>query len=204
MSEEMKGVNVFTQVLEEHLRVMQELRTMQPLLEAAASQMVRALRAGNKVFWCGNGGSAADSQHLAAELIGRFRRERRALASIALSVNTSILTAISNDYGYDLVFRRQIEALGSRGDVLIGISTSGNSANVVQAMELARHMGIFTIAMIGAKGGRCADNADLALRMPSDETARIQEAHIFCGHFICDCVEAAMVQGDANRAGAGA
>ena len=183
---------VFADAISEHLKVIAQLRELQPLLEEAAQLMVAALESGKKVLWCGNGGSAADSQHLAAELVGRFRRERRALASIALSTNTSILTALGNDYGYDLVFQRQVEALSSKGDVLVGISTSGNSPNVCAALEQARSMGVFTVAMTGADGRKCAELADLPLRMPSQETPRIQEAHILCGHMICDYVELAI------------
>ena len=183
---------LFDQSVDEHIRTVNQLRELQPLLEKACARMTSTLRAGKKILWCGNGGSAADSQHLAAELVGRFRRERRALPSIALSTNTSILTAIGNDYGYDMVFRRQVEALGASGDTLIGLSTSGNSANVCTALEVAREMEIFTITLTGADGGRCAELSDLALRMPSRDTARIQEAHILCGHIMCDQVESEM------------
>ncbi len=192
MPQQMNLSAIFGDAISEHLKVIAQLRELQPLLEQAAQRMVAALESGNKVLWCGNGGSAADSQHLAAELIGRFRRERKALPSIALSTNTSILTALGNDYGYDLVFQRQVEALGSKGDVLVGISTSGNSPNVCAALEQARAMGVFTVAMTGADGGRCAELAELPLRMPSRETPRIQEAHILCGHMICDYVESAI------------
>ena len=183
---------VFEDAISEHLKVISQLRELQPLLEQAARRMVATLQSGNKVLWCGNGGSAADSQHLAAELVGRFRRERKALASIALSTNTSILTALGNDYGYDLVFQRQVEALASKGDVLVGISTSGNSSNVCKALEHARAMGVFTVSMTGIDGAACSKIAELSLRMPSRETPRIQEAHILCGHMICDYVERAI------------
>ena len=183
---------LFEQSVDEHLRIVNQLRELQPLLEKTCARMTSALRAGKKILWCGNGGSAADSQHLAAELVGRFRRERRALPSLALSTNTSILTAIGNDYGYDMVFRRQVEALGASGDVLIGLSTSGNSANVCAALEVAREMGMFTIALTGADGGRCAEISELVLRIPSRDTARIQEAHILCWHIMCDQVEREM------------
>jgi D-sedoheptulose 7-phosphate isomerase len=183
---------LFDQSLDEHIRTVNQLRELQPLLETACARMVSALRTGRKILWCGNGGSAADSQHLAAELVGRFRSERRALPSLALSTNTSILTAIGNDYGYDMVFRRQVEALGTSGDVLVGLSTSGNSANVCAALELGREMGMFTIALTGEAGGRCADVSELVLRVPSRDTARIQEAHILCGHIMCDQVEREM------------
>ena len=152
---------------------------------------------GNKVLWCGNGGSAADSQHMAAELMGRFRRERRGLASIALTTDTSILTAIGNDYGYERVFSRQVEALCVKGDVVVGISTSGNSKNVCAALETAQQLGAFTVALTGAGGGAIASIADITLRIGSEETARIQEGHILCGHMLCDWVELAVCEQDA-------
>ena len=157
-----------------------------------ADACVQALRAGRKVMFCGNGGSAADSQHLAAELVGRYKMERKAMASIALTVDTSILTAIGNDYGYDDVFRRQVEGLGEAGDVLIGLSTSGNSKNVLLAMQQAKEMGITTLALTGAGGGRMAEQADICLAVPAKATNHIQEMHITCGHLICELVEKAL------------
>jgi len=163
--------------------------------------MSAAVTAGKKILWCGNGGSAADAQHLAAELVGRFRRERRGLPSIALSTNTSILTAIGNDYGYEYTFRRQVEALCVAGDVLVGISTSGNSRNVCLALEAARDLGAFTIAFTGQGGGTASGIAALTLRVPSQETPRIQEAHILCGHMLCDWIERCVCEQDeAQRA----
>src|SRR3984957_2207357 len=155
----------------------------------AALQIVKSLRAGGKVLFCGNGGSAADAQHLAAEFTGRYLKERRALPAMALSVNTSSLTAIGNDYGFDLVFARQLEALGNRGDVAVGLSTSGNSPNVIRALEAAKSKSIYTVALTGKSGGKLRNLADCALCMPSDETPRIQECHILTGHLICDVVE---------------
>ena len=140
----------------------------------------------------GNGGSAADCQHLAAEFVGRFTRERRALPSIALTVDTSILTAIGNDYGFDAVFSRQIEALANQGDVVIGISTSGNSPNVLNAMLVAKEKGCVTVAFTGETGGKLAPLCDLTLKIPSKVTARIQEMHILCGHILCDIAEEAL------------
>jgi len=151
--------------------------------------MTRAILAGKKVLWCGNGGSAADSQHLAAELMGRFRRERCAFPSIALTTDTSILTAVGNDYGYERVFQRQVEALCTNGDVLVGISTSGSSKNVCAALQTARQIGAFTVAFTGQGGGEIAAIADVALRIPSKDTARIQEGYMLCGHMLCDWVE---------------
>lgn len=180
---------VFDQALAEHLAVIQALTTQRPMLDLIAVKMSSAILSGKKVLWCGNGGSAADSQHLAAELVGRFRRERRGLASIALTANASILTAIGNDYGYEHVFRRQIEALCAEGDVVVGLSTSGDSQNVCAALEAARDLGAFTVAFTGENGGRAAEIADITLRIASKDTARIQEGHILCGHMICDWIE---------------
>lgn len=159
-----------------------------------ANACVTALKAGKKVMFCGNGGSAADSQHLAAELVGRYKMERRALNAIALTVDTSALTAIGNDYGYDDVFRRQVEGVGHDGDVLIGLSTSGNSKNVLLAFEQAKAMGIVTVAMTGSKGGKMKEVADICLDVTADVTNHIQEMHIMCGHLICELVEKAMYE----------
>jgi D-sedoheptulose 7-phosphate isomerase len=189
---------VFQAAIEEHLSVIRNLLEQQPLLEQIAKAMTRAILAGNKVLWCGNGGSAADSQHLAAELMGRFRRERRGLPSISLTTDTSILTAVGNDYGYECIFRRQVEALCTPHDVLVGISTSGNSANVCSALESARRIGAFTVAMTGETGGGMLHLADATVRIASRDTARIQEAHILCGHMLCDWVELSICEGDAG------
>jgi D-sedoheptulose 7-phosphate isomerase len=152
--------------------------------------MSDALRNGKKVIFFGNGGSAADAQHLAAELLGRFYlSDRVALPGIALTTNTSVLTAIGNDYGYDLVFSRQLRGLGSRGDVAVGISTSGNSPNVVAALETAAEMGLVTIGLTGRSGGKVKSIAKYCFCMPTEDTPRIQEAHIFTGHLLCELVE---------------
>ena len=180
---------VFQNAIADHLAVVQTLPGQLSTLERIAGEMTRAVCGGNKVLWCGNGGSAADSQHLAAELIGRFRRERRGLASIALTTDTSVLTAVGNDYGFDKVFERQVEGLCVKGDVLVGMSTSGNSRNVCAALEAARDLGAFTVAFTGDGGGMMAEIADATLRISSKDTARIQECHILCGHMLCDWVE---------------
>ena len=180
---------VFEKAITEHLTAIQALRAQQPILERIAAVMTRALVAGKKVLWCGNGGSAADSQHLAAELVGRFRRERCGLASIALTTDTSILTAIGNDYGYEEVFRRQVQALCVAGDVLVGISTSGKSKNVCLALEAAGKLGAFTAAFTGEDGGPMAMIARESVRIASKDIARIQEGHILCGHILCEWVE---------------
>jgi D-sedoheptulose 7-phosphate isomerase len=195
MSGDPEMTGVFTNALAEHLDVVRELETQRPLLDRIARLMSEALCAGGKILWCGNGGSAADAQHLAAELVGRFRRERRGLASIALTVDTSILTSVANDYGYEAVFARQVEALGAAGDVLVGISTSGNSANVLAAMAAARAAGMATIGLTGACGARMAAHADCLLAIGSNDTARIQEAHILVGHMLCDWIEQACMAG---------
>jgi len=152
--------------------------------------MTGSLSHGGRIFFCGNGGSAADAQHLAAELTGRFLKERPSLAGIALTTNTSTLTAIANDYSYEEVFSRQIEGLARAGDVLLGISTSGNAGNVLRAMEVARRMMLSTVALTGKSGGKLSTAAEHCIRIPSDETPRIQEAHILTGHILAELVEA--------------
>jgi len=154
--------------------------------------LVDAMKKGNKPLLFGNGGSAADAQHIAAEFVGRFAFDRPALPALALSVNTSCVTAIGNDYGFDLLFSRQIEALARPGDVAIGISTSGNSTNVLRAMETARKMGLPTVALTGSAGGKLKHAVDYCICAPSDETPRIQECHILIGHIIAELVEQAI------------
>jgi len=161
-----------------------------PVLDAAAA-IVAALRGGGKLLACGNGGSAADAQHVAAELVGRFNRERVALAAVALTTDTSVLTSLANDYAYDRVFARQIEALGREGDVALGISTSGASANVVAALDAARARGLRTIAMTGRDGGAVGRAAEIHVNVPSESTPRVQEVHRTLLHVICDVVERA-------------
>lgn len=158
-------------------------------LEKVALLVAEALRAGHKLLFMGNGGSAADAQHLTAEFTGRYLRERRALPAIALTVNTSSLTAIGNDYCFDSVFERQLEALGRAGDVAIALSTSGNSSNILRAMKAARRLNINTVALSGKSGGLLKNVVDYCLCVPSTETSRIQESHIMCGHIICEIVE---------------
>jgi D-sedoheptulose 7-phosphate isomerase len=160
-----------------------------PQVADAAALVVRTLRDGGTVLLCGNGGSAADAQHIAAELAGRLRRERPGLPALALTVNPSVLTAVSNDYGYEAVFARQVEALGSEGDVLVGISTSGSSPNVVRALEEARSRGLATIGFMGELGGAMEKHCDVAIRAPSRDTQRVQEIHIAAGHAVCETVE---------------
>jgi D-sedoheptulose 7-phosphate isomerase len=156
-----------------------------------AEDMAERLRRGCRILVCGNGGSAADAQHLAAELSGRYLKERRALAGIALTTDTSALTAIGNDYGFDQIFSRQVEALGRPGDLLIGISTSGNSPNVLRAVEAAKGLGLHTLGLLGRDGGKLKDQVDDALVVPSTVTARIQEVHQMIYHFWCEALDAA-------------
>ena len=170
-----------------------DTKRLEGLLEVAEVAST-TIKAGHKIMLCGNGGSAADSQHIAAELIGRFEKERRSMAAIALTTDTSALTAIGNDYGYDQVFARQVEGLGQSGDLLIGISTSGNSKNVVKAMEVAQSKGIQTVALVGDKPeGAMQAIADYVLAAPSTNTARIQECHILIMHTLCQLVESESV-----------
>jgi D-sedoheptulose 7-phosphate isomerase len=175
--------------LREHLQLFDRLGTLAPAVEQAARLIISSLSAGHKLLLCGNGGSAADSQHIAAELTGRFSADRRPLAAIALSTDTSALTSIANDYGFEEVFSRQVAALGAAGDCLLAISTSGNSRNVIRAAEIARSGGIHTIALLGRDGGKLRALCDLAVIVPSETTARIQEAHIFIGHVLCAMIE---------------
>lgn len=178
--------------IEEHERVIKLFKNeCLFVLKQISVVCSEALHHGNKIMLCGNGGSAADSQHIAAELVGRFHfhKERKSLPAIALTTDTSILTAVGNDYGYDDVFRRQVEGLGRKGDVLIGISTSGNSQNVIKALQEAKKMGICTVAFTGAKKSQAEGISDLTLKVPSEITVRVQECHILAGHIICSHVD---------------
>ena len=173
-----------------HLEVINlTIETMQEKLEQASLLVVETLKNGNKVLLCGNGGSAADAQHIAAELTGRYKSERRGLPGIALTTDTSALTAIGNDYGYDRVFDRQVEALAQKGDLLIGISTSGNSKNVLNALKTATEMGCKTLGLTGRDGGEMNILCDVNLVVPSNDTPRIQEMHILFAHTICQIID---------------
>jgi D-sedoheptulose 7-phosphate isomerase len=189
MSSAPNSATIFGIAIAEHLEVVRQLKEQQGVLEAIAMAMTATLETRGKILWCGNGGSAGDSQHLAAEIVGRFRRERCGLASLALTTDTSILTSVANDYGFEAVFSRQVEALGAPGDLLVGISTSGNSSNVLAALETARSQGMVTVAFTGAGGGKMAVLADHLFAVASNETARIQEAHMLAGHMLCDWIE---------------
>ena len=175
--------------LNEHIEVAQKIKELLSLVEEAAKICIESLKNGGKVILCGNGGSAADAQHIAAELSGRFKKERRALAGIAITTDTSALTAIGNDYGYEFVFSRQVEAIGKRGDVLIGISTSGNSKNVRKAIESAKKIGMKVITLTGKSGGEMKNLGDINVIIPSNNTPRIQEMHIMIGHMICAWID---------------
>ena len=164
----------------------------QSRIQQAAEMITESLRQGGKIHFCGNGGSAADAQHLAAELSGRFYFDRPPLNAEALHCNTSYLTAVGNDYGYDLIFSRLLCGTAKAGDVVVGISTSGNSKNILKAFEVAKEMGVKIIAMTGETGGAMKDYADILLNAPSKDTPRIQESHIMLGHIICELVETAM------------
>jgi len=161
-------------------------------LASIATAVVEAYRTGNKVLLFGNGGSAADAQHIAAELVGRFYKDRKPLAAVALNANTSSMSAVANDYSFAEVFEREVKALGHPGDVAIGISTSGNSENVVRALDSAKAEGLVTVALTGSSGGRLKEGVDHCLRVPSDDTARVQEGHITAGHIMCELVENAL------------
>ena len=178
-------------IIEESIDVKKTLLTEANigLIEKIAAKIIFALKKGGKVLVFGNGGSAADSQHMAAELVGRFKKERKALPAIALTTNTSTITALSNDYGYDVSFKRQIEALGKKGDVAVGISTSGTAENVACALKKAKDAGLLTVALTGKGGGKIKKKADLSLVVKSDNTARIQEAHILIIHILCELIE---------------
>jgi len=165
-----------------------------PNVEKASEMAIKTLKNGNKILLCGNGGSAADAQHIAAELTGRYKSERKGLPGIALTTDTSALTAIANDYGYERVFDRQVEALANSGDLLIGISTSGNSPNILSALKTAKAMGCQTIGLSGRDGGLMNDACDLNIVIPSDDTPRIQEMHILIGHTICQAIDDAFAQ----------
>lgn len=179
--------------IEQHLAVIIEnfskLKSKSSCIEEIADAWIMSLAQGNKIMFCGNGGSAADSQHLAAELVGRYKINRSAIPAMSLTVDTSALTAIANDFGYEQVFVRQVEGLGKAGDCLVGISTSGNSQNIVNAFLKAKEMGIKTIAFTGEGGGKMRELADICLNVPSSATNNIQEMHIACGHILCDIVE---------------
>jgi D-sedoheptulose 7-phosphate isomerase len=176
------SVNVKQQILQDE--------ALLQTVESAVNLITQAFKKGNKVLFCGNGGSAADAQHLAAEFSGRFYKDRPALPAEALHCNTSYLTAVANDYSYDVIYARLIDGIGVAGDVIIGLSTSGNSGNILKAFDSAKAKGMHTIGFTGTSGGKMAANSDLLLNVPSTDTPRIQESHIMLGHIVCEMVEA--------------
>jgi D-sedoheptulose 7-phosphate isomerase len=185
-------INVITNSIKESIRIKEEVLSNMELIgmiHMVANKMIECYRNGGKVLFCGNGGSAADAQHLAAELSGRFYYDRPPLIAEALHVNTSFLTAVANDYSYDEVFARMVRAVGNEGDILVGISTSGNSPNIIRAIEEARLKSMFSVALTGQGGGKLAKFADIFIQVPSADTPRIQEVHILIGHIICQLIE---------------
>lgn len=177
------------EILNEHIAVAQQMQALEEGILTICNICYEALLQGNKILLAGNGGSAADAQHIAAEFVGRFVAHRRSLPAIALTVDTSALTAISNDYGFENVYARQLEGLGTEGDVFIGISTSGNSVNIVKALEVAKRKGLKTIILSGKNGGILRGGGDAEIIVPSEVTARIQEMHILIGHILCEYID---------------
>jgi D-sedoheptulose 7-phosphate isomerase len=192
MTEMDSMTSLFADNLRAHMALFSMLGPLEAAVSSASERIADSLRHGGKLMLCGNGGSAADSQHIAAEFTGRFVHDRRPLPALALSTDTSALTCIANDYSFDEVFARQVQALGRAGDGLLAISTSGNSANVVRAVECAKQAGMFVIGLLGRDGGRLAAMCDLPIVVPDQSTARIQEAHIFIGHTLCGLTERAL------------
>ena len=186
----MNATENLTSAITQHQVMFNQLDALIPQIIEVADELRACIKRGGKVLLCGNGGSAADSQHIAAEIVGRYKKERRGMAAIALTTDSSILTSVGNDYGYDYIFARQIEALCRPEDIVIGITTSGNSINVVKAMIEANSIGATTIGLTGGTGGKLKELCQFNLVMPSDDTPRIQEAHIFVGHSLCDLLEA--------------
>jgi D-sedoheptulose 7-phosphate isomerase len=197
-SKESMTDNILRKNLESSLEVHKRLiETCLPSMTVAADALIAAYRGGHKALFFGNGGSASDAQHLAAEFLGRYLRERRPMPAVALDTNTSAVTAIANDYGYEHVFSRQLQALAVAGDVAVGISTSGNSRSVLEALSMARNLGLYTIGLSGAAGGRMRELVDVLIAAPSNDTPRIQECHILVGHALCDAVELAVAEAPA-------
>ena len=183
--------NIIKSSIETKEQLLQD-ETLLTTIQKVSELIVQTFKSGNRVYFCGNGGSAADAQHLAAEFSGRFYKDRLALPAEALHCNTSYLTAVANDYGYDLVYSRMIDGIGEAGDVLAGLSTSGNSVNIIKAFEIAKQKGIITIAFTGSSGGQIKSLSDYLINIPSTDTPRIQESHIMVGHIICQLVEEKM------------
>ena len=182
--------NIIEKSYNEHKKTIDSLfYEKRETIEIAGLLLAKTLSNEGTIFWCGNGGSASDSQHLAAELMGRFKKNRKALRSIALTADTSVLTCVANDYSYEDIFSRQIEGLGTSRDLLVAISTSGNSENIIRALKAAKKNGLHTLLLTGIDGGKAAGEAEITLTVPSSSTARIQEAHILIGHILCEIIE---------------
>jgi len=175
--------------LDEHQSVLSTLTSLAPQIEKVAKNMIQTLQNGKTIFWCGNGGSASDAQHLAGELVGRFVGDRKALKSISLNADSAVMTCIVNDYGYEHIFSRQVEGIGDEGDMLVGITTSGNSENVLNALVVANEKQMTTIGLLGKGGGKALSLVSEAIVVDSNTTARIQEMHITIGHILCDLIE---------------
>ena len=185
----MSNKKIFLKNIAEHIDLIERLNNIQDRVYKAAEIMAETLRSGGRIFLCGNGGSAADAQHMAAELSGRYLRERKALDAVALNTNISAITAIGNDYSFDDVFARQVEAHGRNGDILLAISTSGNSINILQAVKKAKEIGLTTIGLTGESGGKVGEITDLLLDVPSSSTPRVQEIHLLIEHSTCEIIE---------------
>ena len=181
--------SLFLQHLEEHQALCESVKSLEEAVNQACLVIAAAVNAGGKIMLCGNGGSASDSQHIAAEFIGRFTKDREPISALALTTDTSVLTCVGNDYAFDQIFSRQVKGLGRAGDILIAISTSGNSANVINAVNQAKLLGIQTIGLLGRDGGELVKKCDLSVVIVHQQTARIQEMHILIGHIICHSVE---------------
>ncbi len=181
-----------------HLECAKKMSSLTNQINQVATLLIQSLKIGGKILICGNGGSAADAQHFAAELTGRYKKERKGIAGIALSVDTSALTAIGNDYGFEHVFSRQVEALANKGDAFFGISTSGNSQNVIEAAKVAKDKGCVIVGLSGRDGGKLNDICDMNLIMPDNDTPRIQELHILVIHILCDIIERSCINENLN------
>lgn len=189
-----QNITLITESFQEHIRVAQATEVLiKNDLSIVAEKCKTALNNGNKIIFFGNGGSAADANHLTAELTGRYKRDRKGLAAISLSADTSAITSIGNDYGFNFIFSRQIEALANEGDICIAISTSGNSENILQGLAAAKAKGLYSVGFLGKNGGIAAEMCDMPLIVPAQETSYIQEMHILMGHILCDIVEAAAI-----------
>ena len=189
----------FKEAIREHESMMTSVGELWPVLEATAQAVIERVADGGAVFWFGNGGSATQALHFATELVGRFERNRPGIRSYALVADTSLITAVANDYSFDVIFARQIESLCRPGDVAVGLSTSGNSPNVSQAIDAATSIGALTVGLTGGEGGKLARSVDFSIVAPSSRTCRIQEAHLFLGHTLCELIEASVPESDDVR-----